>query len=539
VQNNSHFSGNPFVDSGLAVMTHLAGKVDVGDLTFADIGNLVNDGSVLTRNNLRLKSFTMVFGTNGVLTQHAYKKVGKNEVIYKAIVKRLLGAAEQEGEEGAPCELTGIRTRFDFHEMCTAALAEAGQKVPERKWIGRDWVPLAGSLGNDAQALPAASRPLHVSATALLALQYLPQGLFLHQGRLACYQCTYAPLMQRLTSDVVELNRIRMQAGDAEILGKGEGSTVLLNGLLQRFEELQQAKADYQLPPNTTLFLWLFSNSGTGADCSILEIPDHVLHFLWDASVKGYSTEIRRLVANQSKDPRQQFFTAIRERRDYPNLYSFKKWAGTSQEFYEFYQNRICGWSGQSLAVAKRLTRTIVEGTDPKRLKELQKPDAFKKTYVARNAFRRLIADNLDISEYDVLFPSEHHPIRVKREGWDLIRFYLAQSRIQNLPLPEGTPMPTTHKKIRLIADEYFSSRGVNKVKNLLDRMGRGKVGLPWLREIFCKMAEIHPEFDLGDWDEFVCDEDGRPVPYEALFQIRLRLANLYRQSSEKEEEVA
>lgn len=538
MQNNLHFSGNPFVDSGLAVMAYLAGKGDIGDLTFADIRKLVNDGSVLTRDNLRLKSFTMVFGTNGVLTQHAYKKIGKNEVIYKAIVKRLLEAAEHEGEEGTPCELTGIRTQFNFQEMCVSALAEAGQKVPERKWIGRDWVPLAGSLGNDAQALPAASRPLQVSATALLALQYLPMGLFLHQGRLACYQCTHAPLMQQLTADIVDRNRIRMQAGDVEIQGKGEGSTVLLNGLIQRFGELQEVKAEYQLPPNTTLFLWLFSNSGTGADCSILEIPDHVLHFLWDASVKGFSSEIRRLVAGQSKDPRQQFFTAIHERRDYPSLYSFKKWAGTSQDFYEFYQSRICCWSGKALAVARQLTNIIVEGTDPKRLKEFQKPDAFKNTYVARNAIRRLIADNLDLSEYDVLFPSEYHPLRVKREGWDLVRFYLAQSKIQG-HLPEGTPMPTTHKKVPLIADAYFHSRSLKKVRTVLDRMSHGKVGLPWLREIFCEMAESHREFELGDWDEFVCNEDNRPVPYEVLFQIRLRLANLYRQSSEKKEEVA
>jgi hypothetical protein len=69
--------------------------------------------------------------------------------------------------------------------------------------------------------------------------------------------------------------------------------------------------------------------------------------------------------------------------------------------------------------------------------------------------------------------------------------------------------------------------------------MSRGKVGTPWLREIFCKMAELHPEFELGDWDEFVCDENGKAMPYEALFQIRLRLANLYRQSTESKEQVA
>ena len=71
--------------------------------------------------------------------------------------------------------------------------------------------------------------------------------------------------------------------------------------------------------------------------------------------------------------------------------------------------------------------------------------------------------------------------------------------------------MTTTHQKIPLIADEYFHSRGPKKVKGLMDRMSHGKAGLPWLREIFCEMAETHPEFELGDWHEFICDEDGRP----------------------------
>src|ERR1700722_188775 len=171
MSNALDFTGNPFVDSGLAVLTRLTGHSEVSEVTFAEVAELVSDGTTLARDNSQLKSFTMVFGTNGVLTQPAYKKAAQNELIYKTIVKRLLVAAQHEGADGTPCELTGILTKFDFHGMCAAALDGAGQKVPERKWIGRDWVPLAGSLGNDAQALPAASRPLHASATALLALQ--------------------------------------------------------------------------------------------------------------------------------------------------------------------------------------------------------------------------------------------------------------------------------------------------------------------------------------------------------------------------------
>lgn len=268
----------------------------------------------------------------------------------------------------------------------------------------------------------------------------------------------------------------------------------------------------------------------------MLEIPDLLLHFLWDACLKGYSGEIRRLVAGEPKDPRRQFFTAVRERRDYPNLYPFKKWPGTSQEFYEFYQNLICGWSAKALAVAKELARLVGEGADAKRLKELRKPEAFK-MYSGRNAIRRLIVDHLELEEYDSLFPSEHHPVRVRSDGWNLLRFYVGLSKAEQTPLPEGTIVKTTHAKILLIADEYFNNCGPKRVKNVLDRMSRGKAGLPWLREMFCEMAETHPEFQLADWEDFICDEDGHPVPYEALFQIRLRLANLYRQSQAKKEE--
>lgn len=155
-----NLTGNPFVDTGLMALTALAGKDEVSNLEFRDIRKTFGNGEQLARDNQALKCFTMVFGTNGPLTQPAYKKGQKNEQIYLSIVRRLLDFAETEGQSGSQCDLTGTRTNFDFHAVCASALAESGLPVPEKKWIGRDWVPLGGSLGNDAQALPAASRPL-------------------------------------------------------------------------------------------------------------------------------------------------------------------------------------------------------------------------------------------------------------------------------------------------------------------------------------------------------------------------------------------
>ena len=39
-----------------------------------------------------------------------------------------------------------------------------------------------------------------------------------------------------------------------------------------------------RLEPGTALFVWSFSNSGTGPDCSIDEIPNNALQFLFDVS---------------------------------------------------------------------------------------------------------------------------------------------------------------------------------------------------------------------------------------------------------------
>ena len=525
------FTGNPFVDGGLAVVTRLAAKSDIRELNLDDVSSVLGDGNDLCKTNSALKSFTMVFGTNGPLTQYAYVKSGANEVIYKGVLRRLAEAIHDEGRVGEPCELTGIPTRFDLHKICSEALREGGQKTPERKWVGRDWVPLAGSLGNDAQALPGASRPLHVSARALLALQFLPQGLFLFQGRLACYQSTYTPLMQELTASQVNYYRNQLAAGNHEIRGKGEGSDSALRLLLEVFGALQKSRTEAQLPPHTDLYLWLFTNSGASADCRIVEIPDRVLRFLWECVEEDLSGEIDTLVRYEPKNSRRQFLTAIREQKDFRGLYPLKKWPGASQRFFEFYQRKVCGWKSESLRVARCLAGLAVNRVDANYLRDLSKPES-------RNAVRKLIADTLTLQEYDALFPSTRHPIRSEPRGWNLLRYYVSQARLEETVIAEEYPAMTTHKKVLAIADEYFRTRPTKRVKDVLERMARRKVRLLWLEDVFCEMAEKHPEFELGDWDEFVCDERGRPVIHELLFQIRLRLSNLYRTSSVGTEEV-
>ena len=89
--------------------------------------------------------------------------------------------------------------------------------------------------------------------------------------------------------------------------------------------------------------------------------------------------------------------------------------------------------------------------------------------------------------------------------------------------------MKTTHPKIIKIAETYRTA-DPKRIRSLLDRMTQRKIGVRWLQDKFCQLAMEHEDWELGDWDDFVCDEEGNVVAFELLFQIRLYLSNLYRE---------
>jgi hypothetical protein len=514
-------TGNPFVDAGLMVLATLAKKDSVAELRHPDIYKIFGDGEQLARDNQALKCFTMVFGTNGPLTQPAYKKSGKNTQIYLSIVRQLLELAGQEGQRGTRCDLTGIQTEFDFHTVCAKALREASLPVPDRKWLGRDWVPLAGSLGNDAQALPVASRPLHVSALALFALQYLPLGVFLFKGKLAFPQSTQEDLSQAWIADVVQNNLDRLRLGQTEILGKGGGTGRALDLLMRCFEDISYSSGNEVL-------LWLFSNSGTGPDCETELIPDFALSFVCRAAAT-FGSEIRSLIAHESKDPRYQLFECIRAGRDYWGLYPYKNQPGASAEFYEFYQVEIRGAKAAALGIARKLAKLIQAAAVAKEQKEIRKPE-FLRAPNGKSLVRKSIIAYLTPDEYDILFPSERHPIRTQSAGWEYLRFYLStQKEDKRATSTTGSVMKTTHPKIIQIAETYRHVEQ-RKIKSLLDRMAQRKIGVRWLQDKFCRLAEEHEDWNLGEWDELACDEEGKVNAFELMFQLRLYLSNLYRE---------
>jgi len=313
-------TGNPFVDTGLAVIGSLAKLNNIEDLRLDHIKKVHGDGSKLVQRNSRLKVFNQIFGTNSPLFQPSYgykKGIGPSEDnrnIYKATVAGLLDEIGRSST-GSKCWSCGKLSDFDFGAVCRKAIENNGKKVDGEKYLGRDWFPLAGSLGNDAQALPAASQPPHICPQCLFAIQYLPLGSILLEGMPAVFQCTSTDLWYELTQEIVNEVDGRINAGQYETLGKNEGSKAVMRRMLSLFNHLQD-EWHHGLPKGTFLYVWRFSNSGTSPECMVKEIPDRAIEFLWKASQSNLCTELESLVGLEGKNPHYSLFNCILKKRD-------------------------------------------------------------------------------------------------------------------------------------------------------------------------------------------------------------------------------
>lgn len=133
-------TGNPFVDTGLAVIAALAGQDDIEALTMNHIRQVHADGSRLSSWNHALKkTFMMVFTTNSLLTNPSIKDQSKRISIYRTIVNGFLNRIGHE-ELPFPCEACGYPRTLDLDRLCRTSLADVGA-TEQARFVGRDWFP--------------------------------------------------------------------------------------------------------------------------------------------------------------------------------------------------------------------------------------------------------------------------------------------------------------------------------------------------------------------------------------------------------------
>lgn len=544
------WTGNPWVDTGLAVIVAKSGKEKIEDLAEADFDAVISDGVWLAKANRQLNAFTMVVGTNSPLTNTSInpsmKKENRGKLNtmddsgfnqYCDLIKELKDTVLKNVGSEFMCESCGERP-------ATNVLAKYGKE------IGRDWFPLAGSIGSDAQMLPSASRAARICSLCLLSVQFLPLGAIIVGGKIACLQSTHTEITQLIINEVFNetVNKLQLLKSGEKLsaFGKGKGTKETIILLIKIMGELQRNKRMLYLPQHTSLNVWLFSNSGQEPDCDVIEIPNEALVFLWDAA-KMYRQEIETILKNEPKRIDFQLLECIKRKSEYYGFYPYKGSKPASKGLFELYQTRVLGPTTSALNLAEWLAFQIKsrlsagDKNDKKLLSKLLKENAYgNRDKTVLNKLRGFIAqlaedDFITLEDYTLLFPREEgvHQLSVKKDALKWIWFYLNHDEINDTK-PKGGDTLFTHPLIKTFAKDTFNyyqkERGLKFIKrNILDAFKKGEVTTFDLQRWFLNLSEIKDGYTNEAWDNLCRDENGNNVTHEIRFQFRLEMANLYR----------
>lgn len=512
-------TGNPFVDTGLLTLRAHASKQRgvksviplTPELVAEAMENAEGFGRWLAKANRQLNSFFMVC-TNSALSNPSTNKSLKD--------KKELGLLAEEDTGWKDYLETLRRLQEELFEerdgdspICESCGERPATNVLKR--VGRDFFPLAGSLGNDAQALPAASRAPRVCALCLIAIQWLPLGGILFNGKLACFQFTEPTLSQRFVEDTYHENSNRLAIAKVkdkvQAYGSKQGATPAAQILVDRMRLLQQDIAEYELPKDISLNIWAFTNSGASPDCEVFEIHNPALQFLWQAADRHYAEISELLKREDPKRSASHLLSAIESSTDYSGFYPRKPGKNeqgvkpASPQLYELYQIHILKRATTTLKSAQLLASlvfeqlSVTEKKDNKALKADQKfleqllkeTPRWSKDIQVRIELRKRIAKfaeagRFTLEQYARLFPAanvanaqhlsleraqelwskEGSAVRVTNQGWDLFWFYLHHIANGTLNFNEQVEQSTnvneglamfTNPKIQQFAQDVFA----------------------------------------------------------------------------------
>ena len=482
-------TGNPFVDTGIfTIKAHLANKIGGEPKEFLQVEDIKSafeseDGFArwLARANRQLKSFFMVVGNSALVNPSNNKMMNKSKNYgfldeadsgWQNYVAKL----EKLSDELIENEKNEYLENEILCESCGER--KATQNIDA---IGRDYFPLAGSIGNDAQALPAASRAPRMCPLCLLAVHWLPLGTCVFDSNLACFQFSDPILSQDLTQSIYERNRsglnilksneklLTLFSKDEAKAGKSKESLGQL--LFQLIVDFNFKRKRKKLPETVTLNIWTFSNFGDKATSDFFEIPNPSLQFFWDGL--QFKTELEDFL--QREDPKKtqtHLLAAIEQQREYLSFYPQQTKKGEAKAkiatvgLFDLYQNKVLKRPQIALDSAKLFAKLAHEKlkveseSDNKRKdffgKVLKENLRYTKEQNIRVGLRKMLIDfagegKIKLENYVALFPAANlqnienltvraalkiwqtykpneppkgEAIRRTSKGWDLFWFY-------------------------------------------------------------------------------------------------------------------
>lgn len=468
------YTGNPMINNALMTIKALAGLSSVQDITTELLLNMIHKVSdklpySLKELNLRFKSYTMLFTKNGPLYND--KKLG--EKIYENLLYDIVSGFENNGER--QCNLTGLHFSKSFSDFMLNTLVKLGVPVNEAKkkdlTLNRCWIPLLGGLGSDAQSLPMAKQTYEIHPICVVLLQFLPLSAFLYKKGILLIDSTALEFsedfVEENTNIIVDKAKevISTNAPIENMKGSSKGHFIL-----QTLKIFDKIKVDCG---KAEVNLWSFSNSGTGAYCSIDRIPNDLLIKL--SKLRNlHCGETENILSNPTIC--SSFLECLSDQKEWYWLYPSKNYDGVSSDFFESYW-KVIGKNKQT-EMAKYIAGLIEKYKDSKDEKILSKSDAYdiNKYDYTSIVNRTLWSATVDgywsmIHQIAILDNPEIIPISYKSYGiYKMIHFYYIKqvktNVIPTLEIVKSNAYLLCLKLIHLIneAPDFRRNKIINRI---------------------------------------------------------------------------
>jgi hypothetical protein len=392
----------------------------------------------------------MLFTKNGPL--HNDAKNGK--AIYDKLMRLIFNNFENEGE--SYCEISGLHFQKSFRELYIEVLKEVGctQKEIDKKdtTINRCWFPLIGGLGSDAQALPQAKFEVNIHPICIAIMQFLPLSAFLYKGGILLIDSiNFEFAKDFISSNTKEIkDRIETSPTNTHIenVNKYNKGHYLLKAI-----DILNEKEDFD--EYSDLNLWSFSNSGTGASCSVERVPNELIKRLMILKRNPLCTnELKSFLLKSAED----FLNSLESNNDFSLLYPSKGYEGASVDFFDVYHQLIGNTNKIQMAkyISALFQKYITD--DDKYEKLLSKTDAYNSDFDGyRTIVNTVLLRATKKGDWNIDYHLEilNNPDTIPLDGYisniyKMIHFYY-QNRCIDTEFPVVFSVKPTKDKIRNI----------------------------------------------------------------------------------------
>ncbi len=470
----NNYTGSAFLNNALQTIEVLAELEEVSEITTDTLLKLYKEHKIWELFK-RMKSYSMLFSRNGPLLND--KDFG--DKIFKGIIEYTLNNFETEGQY--QCEISGLRFDTSFSKIYEKVLYQIKYPVKKikrkDKTINRCWFPLTGALGSDAQALPQATFEIKIHPICLVIIQFLPFTALLYKGGILLIDSVNFEFSKDYIKDNVKRVQQEIETTSSDksvenIRDFSQGDYLLR--AIKIYSEKQNFYDNY-----ADLNLWSFSNSGTGASCSIDRIPNLAFKTLFDLYVPS---ETRNdLVDILKSSIVHLFLECLFEKKDFWGFYSRKvknkKIEGVGVPFYDAYQIAI--GNDQQLQYAK-YTAYLIHNDGKKSkadIKLLEKSDAYKEAEYNNLVYSVLLRATKNgkwslKNHLEILDESNDSLIHARIYGiFKMIHYYyLKEAFLHNCPIPKLTNLnPVISTIIHLIENDVENERSIKRLQHAQD----------------------------------------------------------------------